>query len=121
MTWKVVDPRVQADFAGLAKLNDGDFFVVNRTEADDLWLVGFNSDRAPGRYYKWDRQTKQGTFLFTTRPKLDGLALAEMKPVVIKARDGLHLRSYLTLRVGVPAKNLPLVLVPHVGYCDRAH
>jgi dipeptidyl aminopeptidase/acylaminoacyl peptidase len=114
-TWKVVDPSVQADFDGIAKLNDGDFFVVNRTEADDIWLVGFNSDRAPGRYYKWDRNAKQGTFLFTTRPKLDGLPLAEMKSVVIRARDGLDLHSYLTVPVGVGAKNLPMVLFPHGG------
>jgi len=115
MTWKVIDPSVQADFDGLAKLNDADFFVVNRTEADDIWLVGFNSDRAPGRYYKWDRKAKQGTFLFTTRPKLDGLPLAEMKSVVIRSRDGLGLHSYLTVPVGIPAKNLPMILFPHGG------
>jgi hypothetical protein len=40
MTWKVIDPAVKDDFAGIAKLNEGDFFVVNRTETDDIWLVG---------------------------------------------------------------------------------
>jgi dipeptidyl aminopeptidase/acylaminoacyl peptidase len=114
-TWKVIDPAVKEDFAGIAKLNDGDFFVSNRTEADDIWLVGFQADRAPGRYYRWDRKAKQGSLLFTTRPKLDGLALAEMKPVVVTARDGLKLHSYLTLPPGVPAKNLPMVLFPHGG------
>jgi dipeptidyl aminopeptidase/acylaminoacyl peptidase len=114
-TWKVIDPAVKDDFAGLAKVNDGDFFVVNRTEADDIWLVGFHSDRAPGRFYKWDRKAKQGTFLFSSRPKLDGAKLAEMKPVVITARDGLKLNSYLTLPAGVPAKNLPMILFPHGG------
>jgi len=114
-TWQVVNPEVKEDFAGLAKLNDGDFFVANRTDADDIWLVGFQSDRAPGRFYRWDRKAKQGTFLFTTRPKLEGLTLAEMKPVVITARDGLKLNSYLTLPASVPPKNLPLVLVPHGG------
>jgi dipeptidyl aminopeptidase/acylaminoacyl peptidase len=113
--WQVVDPAVKDDFDGLAKLNDGDFFVANRTEADDIWLVGYQSDRAPGRFYRWDRKAKRGTFLFTTRPKLDGLALAEMKAVVIPARDGLKINSYLTLPVGVPAKNLPMVLFPHGG------
>jgi dipeptidyl aminopeptidase/acylaminoacyl peptidase len=114
-SWKVIDPAVKDDFAGIARLNDGDFFVVNRTEADDTWLVGFQADRAPGRYYRWDRKTKQGTLLFTTRPKLDGLTLAEMKPVVITARDGLKIHSYLTLPPGVPSKNLPMVLFPHGG------
>jgi dipeptidyl aminopeptidase/acylaminoacyl peptidase len=114
-SWRVIDPAVQDDFAGLAKLNDGDFFVVNRTDADDTWLVGFNSDRAPGRFYTWDRKTKQGTFLFNTRPKLDGLNLAETKPVVIRSRDGLQQNSYLTLPVGLEPKLLPMVLFPHGG------
>jgi dipeptidyl aminopeptidase/acylaminoacyl peptidase len=114
-SWQVIDPAVKDDFAGLAKLNSGDFFVVNRTEADDIWLVGFQSDRAPGRYYKWDRKSREGTFLFTTRPKLEGLALAEMKPVTIAARDGLKIHSYLTVPVGVESKNAPMVLFPHGG------
>ena len=118
-SWKVINPAVQDDFSGLAKLNDGDFFVADRTQADDIWLVGFNSDRSPGRFYKWDRNAKQGTFLFTTRPKLDGLKLAEMKSVVIRARDGLEQHSYLTLPVGVEPKLLPMVLFPHGGPWGR--
>jgi dipeptidyl aminopeptidase/acylaminoacyl peptidase len=113
--WQVVDPAVKEDFDGLAKLNDGDFVIVNRTEADDIWLVGYTSDRAPGRFYRWDRKAKQGTFLFTSQPKLDGLRLAEVKPVVISTRDGLKMNSYLTLPVGIAPKNLPLVLFPHGG------
>lgn len=114
-TWQVIDPAVKEDFAGIARLHAGDFFIADRTEADDVWLVGFHADRAPGRFYRWDRKTRQGAFLLATRPKLDGLPLAEMKPVVITARDGLKLHSYLTLPVGVPARNLPLVLFPHGG------
>jgi dipeptidyl aminopeptidase/acylaminoacyl peptidase len=113
--WRVLDPAVSEDFVGLKKLFDGDFFVGNRTEADDIWLVGYDSDHAPGRYFKWDRKKREGSFLLTTRPKLDGLALAEMKAVVIAARDGLKMNSYLTLPVGIPAKDLPMVLVPHGG------
>jgi dipeptidyl aminopeptidase/acylaminoacyl peptidase len=113
--WQVVDPAVKEDFDGLAKLNDGDFFIVNRTEADDIWLVGYTSDRGPGRFYRWDRKAKQGTFLFTSQPKLEGLRLAEVKPVVIPTRDGLKMNSYLTLPVRVAPKNLPLVLFPHGG------
>lgn len=113
--WTVIDPSVKADFEALKKVADGDFFVANRTEADDVWLVGYQSDRSPGRYYKWDRQSKKATFLFNTRPKLAEFTLAEMKPVIIPARDGLKLYSYLTLPAGVPGKNLPTVLVPHGG------
>jgi dipeptidyl aminopeptidase/acylaminoacyl peptidase len=113
--WQVIDNAVKDDFAALAKVNDGDFFIASRTEADDVWLVGFQSDRAPGRFYRWDRKAKESKFLFTTRPKLDGLALSEMKAVAITARDGLKINTYLTLPVGIAARNLPMVLFPHGG------
>ncbi len=113
--WRVVAPSVQADFDGIARLNDGDFSVVNRDDKDTTWLVAFTSDRGPIRYYSWDRASKKGTFLFVHQPKLDGLQLAAMKPEVIKSHDGLDLPSYLTLPVGVPPKNLPMVLFVHGG------
>jgi dipeptidyl aminopeptidase/acylaminoacyl peptidase len=114
-SWKVLDPSVQADFDGIGKLAAGDFEVVNRTEKDDRWLVTFTSDRGPRSWWTWDRATKKGTILFTAQPKLEGLALAEMKPVAIKSRDGLTLNSYLTLPVGIAPKNLPMVLFVHGG------
>jgi dipeptidyl aminopeptidase/acylaminoacyl peptidase len=118
-TWKVLDPSVQADFDAIQKLHSGDFTIVNRTSKDDAWLVAFTSDRGPVTWYKWDRTAKKGTLLFSAQPKLEGLALAEMKPVVIKSRDGLNLNSYLTLPVGVAPKNLPMVLFVHGGPWGR--
>jgi dipeptidyl aminopeptidase/acylaminoacyl peptidase len=113
--WEVVDPSIKDDFEAIAKLSDGDFYVVNRDDADKHWLVAFTSDRGPIRYYAWDRAAKKGTFLFVHQPKLEGLALAEMKPVTIPARDGLKLHAFLTLPVGVEPKNLPMVLFVHGG------
>ena len=114
-SWKILDPSIQGDFDAIAKLNPGDFQIISRTDKDDAWMVAFTSDRGPVSFWKWDRATKQGTQLFTAQPKLEGLALGEMKPVVIKSRDGLNLNAYLTLPVGVPAKNLPMVLFVHGG------
>ncbi len=113
--WTVTDPSVEADFEEIAKLYEGDFNIVNRDEKDTTWLVAFTSDHGPIRYYAWDRPTKKGTFLFVHQPKLEGLQLAAMKPVVIKSRDGLSLYAYLSLPVGVPAKKLPMVLYVHGG------
>jgi dipeptidyl aminopeptidase/acylaminoacyl peptidase len=118
-SWTVVDPAVKADYDAIAKLYDGDFAVVNRDRADKTWLVAFTADKAPARYYTYDRATKNGTFLFTARPKLENLQLAAMKPVVIAARDGMKLNSYLTLPVGVAPKNLPMVLFVHGGPWGR--
>ena len=117
--WTVIDPSIQADFDGIAKLSDGDFSVIDRDHADKTWLVAFTSDRGPISYHVWDREAQKGTFLFVHQPKLQGLALAEMKPVSIKARDGLNLRGYLTLPVGLEPRNLPMVLVVHGGPWGR--
>jgi len=117
--WTVVDPSVQADFDAIAKITDGDFTVVDRDLADQTWIVSFVSDRAPARYYSWDRASRKATFLFSVQPKLDDAPLAPMKPVTFTARDNMKLNGYLTLPIGAPAKNLPLVLVPHGGPWDR--
>src|SRR5271166_840727 len=113
--WTVIDPSIQADFDAIAKISDGDFTVVDRDLADRTWLVSFESDRAPARYYTWDRAAAKATFLFSVQPKLDDAPLAPTKPVEFTARDGMKLNGYLTLPVGAPAKNLPLVLVVHGG------
>ncbi|HUL52133.1 MAG TPA: hypothetical protein VLT83_01865, partial [Opitutaceae bacterium] len=117
--WTVVDPTVKDDYAGIAALFDGDFQVTNRDDADRIWLVAFTSDRGPVRYYMWDRDVRRGIFLFTARPKLEGLPLAPMQPVVFPARDGLTLHGYLTLPVGVPPQRLPMVLWVHGGPWGR--
>jgi dipeptidyl aminopeptidase/acylaminoacyl peptidase len=114
-TWTIVDPGVKADFEGIGKLNDGDFAIVNRDYADNNWLVAFTSDRGPTRWYVWDRAAKKGTLLFSAQPKLDNLQLSQMKPVVIKTRDGMNMNAYLTLPAGLEPKNLPLVLFVHGG------
>jgi len=117
--WKIVDPAVKADFDAIAKLDDGDFTLVNRDLADKNWLVSFTSDRGPTKFFAWDRDAKKGTFLFTTQSKLENLQLSEMKPVVIKTRDGFDMHGYLTLPAGLPQKNLPLVLNVHGGPWGR--
>jgi dipeptidyl aminopeptidase/acylaminoacyl peptidase len=115
MHWTVVDPSVQADFDAIAKITAGDFTVVDRDLADQTWLVSFVSDRAPARCYSWDRAARKATFLFSTQPKLDDAPLAAMKPVEFAARDGMKINGYLTLPLGAPPKNLPIVLVVHGG------
>jgi dipeptidyl aminopeptidase/acylaminoacyl peptidase len=113
--WTVIDRSIQGDFDALARVAAGDFTVVDRDLADRTWVVKFDSDRAPTRYYTWDRAAKKASLLFSVQPKLDDAPLAAMKPVEFTARDGMKLNGYLTLPAGVPAKNLPLVLAVHGG------
>lgn len=117
--WTVVDPSVKGDFEAVPKLADGDFAVVSRDQSNKTWLVAFTSDRGPVRWYRWDREAKKGTLLFSAQPKLENLQLTEMKPVEIKTRDGLNMHAYLTLPAGLPPTNLPMVLYVHGGPWGR--
>jgi len=120
--WHVLDPAVAPDFAFLDAHLQGQFWVTSRTYADDKWLIGADPVTKPPATYLYDRRTKTLTQLYVTRPELEGVPLAPMYPLEIKARDGLTLVSYLTLPVGSdphglgkPDHPLPLVLFVHGG------
>jgi dipeptidyl aminopeptidase/acylaminoacyl peptidase len=113
--WRVLDPAVKDDFAALARIGRGEFYLGGRDRADSKWLVTTVVDDGPVSYYLYDRASKKAEFLFVNRPELAQYKMAAMQPVVIKARDGFQLVSYLTLPVGSKGKNLPLVLDVHGG------
>jgi dipeptidyl aminopeptidase/acylaminoacyl peptidase len=115
LTWTVLDQALAPDFEALGEIADGDFQLVSRDDADKTWIVHYNCDRKAPSFWLYDRASRKGKFLFSTRPKLDGHELSPMRPVSIPARDGLTLHAYLTTPAGLPAKNLPLVLNVHGG------
>ena len=108
--WQALDPAVKGDLAALKKVLDADFGITSQDRADKTWLVSYTQDRGPVRYYTYDRASKKATFLFSSRPKLDGAKLSEMKSYTIPARDGLKLPVYVTLPAGYAGKKLPMVL-----------
>jgi dipeptidyl aminopeptidase/acylaminoacyl peptidase len=115
LEWKVLEEDLAADFAAVTKLGEGDASVISRDRRNKTWIVALDDDDGPPRYFSYDRKSKQGTFLFTARPELEELDLAEMKPVTYQARDGLTIHAYLTLPAKVPARGLPVVIHPHGG------
>ena len=114
-TWKVLDPTIQADFEGIAKLHERRLLGGQPRQRRQDMARGVHRRSRAGRVLRLGPRRGKGTFLFVHQPKLEGLKLAEMKPVTIKARDGLTLRSYLTLPVGVEPRGLPMVLMVHGG------
>jgi dipeptidyl aminopeptidase/acylaminoacyl peptidase len=117
--WKIMDPSIKSDWAYLQRVDDGDVSISSRDHADRHWIVVYVQDDGPVKYYRYDRDAKEATFLFTNRSRLEGLTLASMRPVVIDARDGLKLVSYLTTPPQTSAKNLPMVLLVHGGPWGR--
>jgi dipeptidyl aminopeptidase/acylaminoacyl peptidase len=120
--WQILDNAIQGDLSYLRTLADGDLEVVSRSLDDRRWIIAYLMDNGPTRYYLYEREQRPARFLFSSRKALEKLPLAKMHPVVIRARDGLNLVSYLTLPVGAdphqttrPQRPLPMVLFVHGG------
>jgi len=101
------------------KFPDHEILVVSRTKDEQLWLVTAVSDTEPGETMLFDRKAHLLTPQYKVREKLPRADLAQMKPVTYKSSDGLEIPAYLTLPKGVPAKNLPALMLPHGGPWGR--
>lgn len=122
VTYKILDKDIEDDIKYLQALDRGDLIINSRTLDDKTWIVAYNSDNAPVKYYKYDRANKKAEFLFTNRKELEQYKLAKMIPVIIKSRDGLDLVSYITFpndvkldKNNIPDKKVPLILNVHGG------
>ena len=130
--WRVVDASVELDFEYLETFGDGTLLVTSRSLDDQSWLVGYAQSDGPTHYYRYDRdperpgESGKATLLFGARDDLETAKLSSTKAVVIKARDGLELVSYLTLPHAEDARaedrpkdRLPMVIVVHDGPWTR--
>jgi dipeptidyl aminopeptidase/acylaminoacyl peptidase len=122
-TYNILDDSITADIEYLRSINPGDLYILSRSLDDKMWLVAYESDTSPIKYYKYDRSQLKVEFLFASRKDLESYTMSPMTPVIIKSRDGLNLVSYLTLPHSIQkiggGKMLPLILVVHDGPWNR--
>uniref|UniRef100_A0A914W035 Uncharacterized protein n=1 Tax=Plectus sambesii TaxID=2011161 RepID=A0A914W035_9BILA len=119
----IINKTIEADFSYLRSQEQVDDIFVHQVSEDfDKWIVLYNFDNAPAKYYFYDRKAQQATFLFVNRPKLIDLKLSRMHAVEIVTRDELTQLCYLSLpvesdpfEVGLPQEPLPMVLSVHGG------
>jgi len=118
--WVILDEKIKKDFEYLLSLENGEMDIVSRSEDVQYWIISYDFDDKPKRYYIYNRKKKEATFLFSAKKALENIPLAKTYPVVIESRDGLKLVSYLTLPIledkgGKPLRPLPMVLSVHGG------
>ena len=108
------------DWAKLKKsLPDGELSVAGSTADESVWVVSVSSDVDPGSRYVFDRKTGKAELMYRSRPNLPTEHLAPMKPLRYRSRDGITIPAYLVTPKGVPAKNLPTVMLIHGGPWSR--
>ncbi len=120
ITWKheriFFDDTIRGIYEQLwEKLSGYEVALTATTDDEDVFIVRTYSDRSLGSYYLYD--TAAGTLekLADVSPWLHEEQLAPMQPIQFTSRDGLTIHGYLTLPVGVPHENLPVVVNPHGG------
>ncbi len=111
------DPGLAKLASGLAKALPKTPLINFMGASDDeqRLLIWAGADNDPGRYYLFDRGTKQLKPLLLSRPELSATPLATVKSVQVKAADGTVVPGYLTLPPGSDGKKLPAIVMPHGG------
>ncbi|MFV3074399.1 alpha/beta hydrolase family protein [Niveispirillum fermenti] len=115
-----LDPAVQKMQEALDKAVPDSREIIIDTAADgSLLLTASHSLAAPTTYRLFDRRTGEYSFFGDTYPGIPQNLVSARRPVSFKARDGLEIPGYLTLPVGMPERNLPLIVMPHGGPMAR--
>lgn len=114
------DKKFEADFHWIEKQHPNrEVNFGSRTRDEQLWLVNLNGDTEPGEVYLFDRKARTLSRQYQSREKLPRTSLSETTTIRYKSSDGLEIPAYLTLPKGLPAKGLPLLVVPHGGPWGR--
>jgi len=111
-----IDPQRAQKQRVLEKAFPGrDVEVVQRSDDGERVVVVVGSRSHPPVHYLVDFATGRADTLGEAYPGLAGAQLGESRGLTYRARDGADIPAYLTLPPGLPARDLPLVLLPHGG------
>ena len=100
----------------LNQFGDKEFFITNKTDEEDKYLIYVTSDKLYGVYYLYN--TKKDSFkeIMNLMPQLKEEDMAEMRSIKFKSRDGLTIYGYLTIpKEAKNGKKAPLIVNPHGG------
>ncbi|MFN3725295.1 MAG: alpha/beta fold hydrolase [Allosphingosinicella sp.] len=92
---------------------------ADASEDEQRLLIWAGSDTDPGRYYTYDKGTRQLNEIMLARPQLENVALAPVRAVTYSAADGTQIPAYLTLPPGSSGRGLPAIVMPHGGPSAR--
>ncbi len=89
--------------------------IGNYTRDKKMTTVSVSSDKNPGEYYLFNRETNKMTYVASRNPSIDPTLMSKVEPFTLTARDGLKMYGLLTVPNGKELKNLPMVVFPHGG------
>jgi len=90
-------------------------YITSSTRDGRIVLAQTWSGSNPGDFYRYDTVEQKARLLASRSSWIDPSQSAQVRPVALKARDGLPLHGFLTVPNGKEAPRLPMVVVPHGG------
>jgi len=118
--WK--DTSYEADYLLIQKKIPGrEIDFMSSSDDESRWLVNSWSDDKLPQVYLFDRNSKQLTLQYVPDNSLKPYeaSFSKMQPVIYQSSDEMNITGYLSLPKGLPAKNLPLIVMPHAGPWER--
>ncbi len=110
------DPKAEAAWKAVVKAFAGDRVRLASWSDDRRKIIVVVDSAKVGQAYAMvDLDKKSAVWLGEVYDGLSPEDVAEVRPVTYKAADGLEIHGYLTLPRDKPAKDLPLVVLPHGG------
>jgi dipeptidyl aminopeptidase/acylaminoacyl peptidase len=114
------EPRLAAGWSLVTQAFPGrQLYLTSFTPDYGKLVVYVEGTGEPGGYYLVDLTAKKVKRIGGAYPGLTGADIAPVSGITYKAADGLEISGYLTLPAGRPAKNLPLIVLPHGGPQSR--
>ncbi len=119
-SWKsqhhFLDKQTEDEYKKLQEKFKGYEVGINtNNNAEDKFVVWTGNDKLAAKYYFYNKKTGDTKFLANTMPWLNEAEMASMQPIEYQSRDGLTIHGYLTLPIGIEAKNIPVIVNPHGG------
>ncbi|HVX01368.1 MAG TPA: S9 family peptidase, partial [Candidatus Babeliaceae bacterium] len=99
-------------------LINGEITIVD-SSCDNGIVISVVRDTMPKRYYAISFKPLEVKLLWSSNPALENYTLASKESFSLTNRDGLILEGYITYPVGMPRKDLPMVLKVHGGPRSR--
>jgi dipeptidyl aminopeptidase/acylaminoacyl peptidase len=99
--------------------DDYRFAIYDTAEDPRKMIVYCESATDAGSYFYIDFSTGATTVVASNYPDLPEGWITQKQAIDYKTADGRNIHAYLTLPPGKPAKDLPLIMLPHGGPAAR--
>ncbi|MFP5080570.1 prolyl oligopeptidase family serine peptidase [Pedobacter sp. JCM 36344] len=93
--------------------------IIDRDEAESIFIVRTFNDRNPGSFYLYFYKTGKLKKLSDLNSAIKEEEMSPMKAITYRTRDNLVIHGYLTLPLNEKAEQLPVVVLPHDGPGSR--